>query len=102
MSDQNQTQQVQQTLINELGLSSLSKEKQDELLARATEVVMERILEETMEKLSEADQETYAQMVEKKSSPEEIGEFLKGKIAGYDEMVKKIIEDFKEEMKATK
>ena len=90
--------QIQQTLIDELGLSDLPQEKKDQLMIKMTEVVLKRIFVETMEKLSEKDQEVYAQMVEKNASPEELEKFLMEKIADYDTMVKKIVDDFKEEM----
>lgn len=96
MSNQNQ---IQQTIIDELGLSGLSQEKQEKLLSQMTEVVLQRIFIETMQKLSEADQEEYAKMVENKATPDEVEVYLRGKITDYDEMIKKIIDDFKSEMK---
>ena len=52
-----------------------------------------------MEKLSEVDREAYEKMVDAKEDAEKIGEFLKERVANYDQMVEKIIVDFKEEMK---
>ncbi|OGI29218.1 MAG: hypothetical protein A2288_00405 [Candidatus Moranbacteria bacterium RIFOXYA12_FULL_44_15] len=94
----NQTQ-LQQTLIDELGLSTLPPEKQEELLVKMTEVVLKRIFVETMEKLSEADQEEYSKMIDANAAPEEVEKFLTEKIANYDEMVKKVVEDFKNSLK---
>lgn len=95
MADQTQ---VQKTIIDELGLSSLPQEKQEELLVKMTEVVLKRIFVETMEKLSEADQEAYSQMIDRNATPEEVEKFLIEKIPNYDELVKKVVEDFKGEM----
>ena len=92
---------IQKTLIEELGLDNLPKEKQEQLTIKMTEVILKRIFLETVEKLSEADQETYSQMIENKATPEELEKFLNEKISNYDEMVKKIADDFKEEMKST-
>lgn len=97
MTDQND---VQQTIIDEFGLSDLPKEKQEELLSKMTEVVLERIFLETMDKLTPAQQEEYGGMVERQVSPGEMEAWLKQKISGYDGMVKKIVEDFKLEMKS--
>ncbi len=94
----NQTQ-LQQTLIDELGLSTLPPEKQEELLVKMTEVVLKRIFVETMEKLSEADQEEYSKMIDANAAPEEVEKYLTEKIANYDEMVKKVVEDFKNSLK---
>lgn len=85
-------------LIEELGLSDLPQEKQEKLLIRMTEVVLKRIFVETVEKLSEADQEAYSKMMEENASPEDVEKFLNEKISGYDALVKKIVDDFKEEM----
>jgi hypothetical protein len=91
--------QIQKELLEELGLSSLPPDKQEELLIKMTEVLLKRIFIETMERLNEADREMYEKMVDEKSEPEKIGEFLKERVLNYDEMVQKIIIDFKEEMK---
>ncbi|MFZ2188322.1 MAG: DUF5663 domain-containing protein [Candidatus Moraniibacteriota bacterium] len=91
--------QLQKELMEELGLSNLPLDKQNEILIKMTEVLLKRIFVETMERLSEADREMYEKMVDEKSEPEKIGEFLKEKVLNYDEMVQKIIADFKEEMK---
>lgn len=96
MTDDNQ---IKQTMADELGLSGLPEDKQEELLVKMTEVALKRIFIETIDKLSEQDQEAYAQMIDNKASPEEIETFLKEKIPNYDEMIKKIVDDFKEEMK---
>lgn len=101
MDDQNQTNQdeARNALMEELGLSELSKDKQDELLIKMTEAVLRRIFSESLEKLSDVDKEEYMKMIDAEEGPEKIEAFLKGKIANYDEMVKRIIEEFKAEMK---
>jgi hypothetical protein len=96
MTNQNK---IQQTIIDELGLSDLSQEKKDALLTKMMEVVLKRIFLETMEKLSEADQESYSKMIDDNATPEEMDAFLKEKIANYDQMIAGIIDGFKEEMK---
>lgn len=94
-----QQAQIQKTLLDELGLSNLPREKQEELVIKMTEVLLKRMFLDTMEKLSEADQEAYGKMIEEKAAPEEIEKFLKEKISNYDEMLAKIVADFKDEMK---
>lgn len=96
MADQTQ---LQQTILDELGLGDLPQDKKDQLLIKMTEVILKRIFVETMTKLSEDDQEQYGQMVDNNVNPDELEEFLRAKISDYDELIKKIIEDFKEEMK---
>jgi len=89
---------LQQSIIGELGLQSLPQEKQNELMARMGEVIVKRIYLETMESLNEIDREELVKMLDAKAEPEKIEEFLKEKIANYEELVKKIIEGFKSEM----
>jgi len=96
MADQNQ---IQQTIIDELGLSDLSQEKKDALLSKMMEVVLKRIFMETVEKLSETDQEAYSKMIDDNATQEELDKFFKEKINGYDQMVAGIIGNFMEEMK---
>jgi hypothetical protein len=88
---------LQQTIIEELGMQDLPQDKQDELLAKIGEVVMKRIYLETMERLEKPDQENLVDMMEK--NPEAVEAFLTDKIPDYNEFVKKIVDDFKEEMK---
>lgn len=91
--------QIKADLMKDLGLDNLPMEKQEELVIKMTEVVLKRMFLETMEKLNAGDQEKFGEMMENKADPAEIEEFLKEKIAGYDEMLQKIVENLKEEMK---
>lgn len=91
--------EIKNAMIADLGLDGLSEEKQDELLSKMIEVVMKRILVETIERLDEKGREEYARMIETQSAPEELEKFLKEKIPDYETMIKKIVDDFKEEMK---
>lgn len=92
-------QEIQKTLIDELGLSDLPADKKDQLMMKMTEAVLKRIFLETMEKLNDKDQEEYAKMIEEEVDPEKLDEFLQGKISGYEEIVKHIVADFVAEMK---
>lgn len=96
MQDQSQ---LQKELIEELGLSSLSEDKKEQLLLKMSEAILKRVFVETMRRLGENDQADYEKMIDQNASPEEVEKFLHEKISGYDGMVKKIIEEFKEEMK---
>ncbi|MDI6778201.1 MAG: DUF5663 domain-containing protein [Patescibacteria group bacterium] len=88
---------LQQTIIEELGLQDLPREKQEGLLVKIGEVVMKRIYLETMESLEKEDQEKLVDMMEK--NPEGIEAFLKEKIPNYEEFVKKVVDNFKGELK---
>ena len=63
-----------------------------------TEVLLKRIFTQTMERLTEPDQETYAKMIDEKASPDDLEKFLREKISDYDAILEKVIADFKAEM----
>lgn len=88
---------LQKTIIEELGLGELPKEKQEELLVKIGKVVMKRIYLETMERLEKEDQEKLVDLMEK--NPDGVEEFLTEKIPNYEEFVKKTVDDFKGELK---
>lgn len=95
--DQNK---MQKTLMEELGLSDFSQDKQEQLLIKMTEVLLKRIFLETMEKLDDQGKEEYQKMVESGiATPEQMEEFLKSRVNDYEELVKKVVDEFKEEMK---
>lgn len=93
----NQTK-MQKSLIEEMGLGDLPEEKQQALTEKMFEVLLKNIFVEAGEKLSEEDKNIFGEMISKEASPEEIEKFLKEKIPDYEEMVKNIILNFREEM----
>ncbi len=96
MNDQNQ---AQKTLLDELGLSDLSQDKQEQLVIKMTEVLLKRMFVETMDKLKPSDQDAYGEMLDREAGPEEIEKFLREKIENYDQMLEKTVADFRAEMK---
>jgi hypothetical protein len=88
-------------LIKDLGIDTLSKEKQDNLIIKMTEVLLKRIFLETMDKLGEQGREEYEKLTQGEVTPEQMEAFFKNNIKDYDEMVKGIIEQFKVEMMQT-
>ncbi|HRZ95374.1 MAG TPA: DUF5663 domain-containing protein [Candidatus Moranbacteria bacterium] len=103
MPDQNQSpaggQEIKSDFLDELGLAGVSQEKKEELLVKMTEVLLKRIFIEVMEKLPESDQNEYARIIEGEAEPDKVEAFLKERLPNYEEMVKNVIDDFKEEMK---
>ena len=87
-------------LIKDLGIDTLSEDKQNELIVKMTEVLLKRIFLETMEKLGEQGRAEYERMTEGELVPEQVEAFFKEKILNYDEMVQGVIDEFKEEMMA--
>jgi hypothetical protein len=89
---------IQQNIIKELGLENLPEDKQTELLTTMTESVLKRITIAVLERLSEEDKKEFDK-VRETDDPDKINEFLRTKIDNYDQMVEKIIKEFKEEIK---
>lgn len=87
-------------LIKDLGLDSLSQDKQDDLIIKMTEVLLKRIFVETMDSLGEKGREEYEELTKGEVTPEQIDAFFKEKIKNYDQMVQGIVEEFKKEMMA--
>jgi len=100
MNNQNQNAgKIREAVMKELGLEKLSQEKQEELIAKMGEVVLKKMFLETVEKLDGDGRKHFERMLEEKRTPEEIEEFLKVKIPDYDEILKKIVMDLKEDLK---
>lgn len=91
--------QIQKTLMEELGLADLPQDKQEQLLVKMTEVLLKRIFVETMDKLGDQAKEEYEKMIDQESTPEQVENFLTDNIPDYESLVKKIIDNFKTEMK---
>ena len=85
-------------LVKDLGIDTLSQEKQNELIIKMTEVLLKRIFLETMEKLGEKGREEYEKMSEGDVQPEQVEAFFRERISNYDELVNQVIEEFKTEM----
>lgn len=86
-------------LVKDLGIDTLSQDKQNEIIIKMTEVLLKRIFLETMDKLGDAGREEYAKLMEQgEVSAEQVEEFFKERINNYDEIVKQVIEEFRGEM----
>jgi hypothetical protein len=92
--------QIQKTLMEELGLADLPQDKQEQLLVKMTEVLLKRIFVETMDKLNEQARDEYEKLIDQESTPDQVETFLKTNIPTYESLVQKIIDDFKTEMKS--
>lgn len=91
---------MQKTLMEELGISEFPQDKQEQLLIKMTEVLLKRIFLETIEKLDDRGKEEYQKLVESgTATPEQMEEFLKSRINDYEGLVRKVVNEFKEEMK---
>lgn len=90
---------LQQTIVDELGLSDLPEERKAKILVDLLELVLKRLYMETMDKLTQEDQRELMKMLEEKAEPDKVEAFLREKISGYEEFVKKVVSDLKDELK---
>lgn len=88
-------------LIEELALSGLAPEKQDELLDKMLEALLKRIFMNTMERLGDAGVDEYEKLIEnEKTEEKDVAAFLEAKIPDYDSFVNGIVDQFKKDIKA--
>jgi len=102
MDNNNTYSQSLDELVKEMGIDTLPEDKKNELLVKMTEVLLKRIFVETMEKLGEQGRDEYEEIMLKNPQPEELESFFAERISDYDNLVQKIIGDFKEEMTSVK
>lgn len=91
---------IEADLIESLALSGLSKEKQEELLAKMLQALLRRIFMDTMERLGEQGMDEYEALIEKKPTEAEVGQFLEEHIPNYVEFVNGVVDQFKKDIKA--
>ena len=73
---------LQQTIVDELGLSDLPEEKKAKILVDLLELVLKRLYMETMDKLTQEDQQELMKMLEEKAGSDKVEVFLREKISG--------------------
>ncbi|MFH1175200.1 MAG: DUF5663 domain-containing protein [bacterium] len=95
-------QQIQQQLINAFGIQELPEEKQQEVLARAGDIILKRLFLKVDSILSDEDKHYMNSIVGKGTSNEqqEITAFLEEKIPNLSEIMANEIEQFKAEFQA--
>ena len=84
--------------LKELGLDDLPIDRQVELLDLMTRTVLNRMTVQIYKKLDDREIRAFEKLKDAKY-PEKIHQFLRGKIKGYDQMVEKVVADFKQDIK---
>ncbi len=91
----NHLSSLQQEVTRALLLEKFPKEKQEELLSRINETLLERLFYATLDKLSPEDRETFlAKNEDPQSTPQDLDTFLHEAIADYDAFVAENVEAF--------
>lgn len=87
-----------QKIGEEFGLSTLSPEKQTELLTRIGGVIYQSVLMRALDQMTEDEQDAFDTLLEKNIEPEEIFSFLKEKVPTIETIIKEESDAFKKEM----
>lgn len=98
MENKNAQAEALSQLIKDMGIDTLSQDKQNEIIIKMTESLLKRIFLETMERLGEKGREEYEKMSEGEVLPEQMEAFFAEKITDYDKMVDSVVEEFRNEM----
>jgi len=97
MSDQSV---IQDNILKELGIDQLPQEKQEEVLAAMTEVLLKRIILRVLQGLSEAQRGEFEQLCAA-GDQEKVNQFLAKNVPNYEAVIKEEIGQFKNEMQET-
>ena len=90
---------LKQTILDELGIADLPEERRERILVDMMEVILKRLYIETMEKLSKEDQDALMDLLDNKAEEAKVETFLREKIENYNDFVKKVVDEFKVELK---
>ena len=90
---------MKEDIMQYLGLSKLSQDKQDEILAKIGEIILKKIFIETVDKLAEEDRVEFERMLKEGTDVDSIEKFLNTKIENYDMIIGKIVEEIREDIK---
>ena len=86
-------------LADELGFGKLDETRKNELITKMGEALLKRILLETFDRLGAGGTKEYDELIDRNASQEEITAFLKGRIPDYEDMIMKVVAEFKDQMK---
>ncbi|MAG44707.1 hypothetical protein CL633_02355 [bacterium] len=90
---------LKQNIIKELGLEKLPDERKIALLDKMSELIQKRLILRVLEILQEDDKKELEKIMEQKSAPDKVGQFLQKKVPNFEEVIKEEIIKFKQEAK---
>ncbi len=89
----------QKYILEELEINDLPEENKQQLNNRITESLIKRITVEVLERLSKEENIQFDEVVKKRDA-EEVNSFLRSKIENYDNIIEKVCEELKQEIKS--
>lgn len=93
-----QQEELKNTLIDELGLSSLSDENKDVVISKFGEVLLKRVSAVTLEKLPEEARGEF-EILSQGGDNDKMHNFLQAKIPGIEELIQQEIKEGVEEFR---
>ncbi len=93
-----QQEEIKNSILKELGLSSLADNDKDEILSRLGEGLLKRIIAVTLEKLPEEARGEF-EALNQAGDNDKINQFLKNNIPGVEQIIQQEIKEGIEEFK---
>ena len=91
-------QKWQEDFFQDLGLSQLPSQQREQILEQLGQVVLKEIFLEIIQTLSSQDKEKFQELLEK-DDVKGVKKFLSAKVPDYEEMIIRIMENLKKELK---
>lgn len=93
------TEELRLQMVEKLGLSALSQERQDEVMDKVTEALLKTIFIETAEQLSENEKEGMAELMDnEETTQEQMDTYLRDKIDDYDHFLEGVVAQFLDDL----
>lgn len=88
---------LEKDLVEKLGLENLPRQKQLEIIERTGSVIFNSIMQEAILRISEIELDALDTLLSDPKNTDKVYDFLKEKVDKFDELVEKVITDFKKD-----
>lgn len=86
---------IQNNIIDELGLNTLSTEEKEETLVNIGGLIYQNVLMRSLENMPDANQDEFEKLLDNNAKAEDIFNFLNNKVVNFQEIVSEEINKFK-------
>jgi len=92
--------QIEENILQELGIADLPSERQEEVLTAMTEAVLKRLMLRLIGAMGEEQKKQFEEIANA-GDQEKISQFLAANISNYETLIKEEVASFKKDMQAT-
>lgn len=92
--------QLQQNILQELGIDQMPPERQEEMLTAMTEILLKRLTLRVLGELSEEKRQEFETVCSAREE-EKVTKFFSDNVPGYEGIIQEEIAKFKQDMKST-